>query len=143
MFFTYLHRLQNKSSRPHTTLCRHSHVVYQLFRQLFRPACAHRCRQHHRGQGKSIVISNLFPYPSRLIFRSLFLNLQPTIGQWRIVFIIAAAIYAICASFYVIFGSGERQKWDNPALDDEKQHTPKAVDNENGLTKRNVKETKY
>lgn len=56
---------------------------------------------------------------------------------------IAAAIYIVCASFYIFFGSGERQKWDNPALDDETYHTPKAVDNENGLKKRNVTETKY
>lgn len=56
---------------------------------------------------------------------------------------IAAAIYVICATFYVVFGSGERQKWDNPARDNEKFHTPKAVDNENGLKQRNVKETKY
>lgn len=69
---------------------------------------------------------------------------QPTIGQWRYVFLIAAAIYAICASFYVIFGSGKRQKWDNPALDNEKSQTPKAaVDNEAGLKQRSVKETKY
>jgi hypothetical protein len=72
-----------------------------------------------------------------------FYRSQPTIGQWRIVFMIAAAIYFVCASFYIIFGSGERQKWDNPALDDEKFHTSKAVDNENGLKKRNIKETKY
>lgn len=69
------------------------------------------------------------------------LNQQPTIGQWRIVFVIAAAIYAICATFYVIFGSGERQKWDNPESDEEKHPQSKAVDNENGLTKRNIKET--
>lgn len=56
---------------------------------------------------------------------------------------IAAAIYVFGAIFYVIFGSGERQKWDNPALDVEKFHTPKAVDNENGLKKRNIEETKY
>lgn len=56
---------------------------------------------------------------------------------------IAAAIYIICATFYVIFGSGQRQNWDNPELDDEKSHRKKAVDNENGLKKRNVNETKY
>lgn len=56
---------------------------------------------------------------------------------------IAAAIYIICATFYVVFGSGERQKWDNPATDKDKYHTPKALDNENGIKQRNVKETKY
>jgi len=68
---------------------------------------------------------------------------KPTIGQWRIVFMIAAVVYIVCATFYNVFGSGERQKWDNPALDDQTFHTPKAVDNENGLKKRNVNETRY
>lgn len=68
---------------------------------------------------------------------------KPTIAQWRIVFIIAAIVYVICATFFNIFATGERQKWDNPALDDEQFHTPKAVDNENGLKKRNIQETKY
>lgn len=39
-------------------------------------------------------------------------------AQWRIVFCIAAAVYAFCATFYNIFGSGVRQPWDNPLLDD-------------------------
>lgn len=68
---------------------------------------------------------------------------QPTIGQWRIVFLIAAAIYAICASFYLVFGSGKRQKWDNPALDNANSHPPSASENETGLRERSVKETKY
>lgn len=39
-------------------------------------------------------------------------------GQWKIVFFIAAGVYVFCATFYNIFGSGERQPWDNPATDD-------------------------
>lgn len=42
---------------------------------------------------------------------------QPTIAQWRIVFLIASTIYTICATFYIMFGQGERQDWDNPAKD--------------------------
>lgn len=38
-------------------------------------------------------------------------------GQWQIVFFIAAFVYIFCATFYNIFGSGERQWWDNPAND--------------------------
>lgn len=30
---------------------------------------------------------------------------------------IAATVYAICAAFYVLFGQGIRQPWDNPAKD--------------------------
>lgn len=37
--------------------------------------------------------------------------------QWQIVFFIAAGVYIFCATFYNIFGSGERQPWDNPATD--------------------------
>lgn len=33
---------------------------------------------------------------------------------------ICAVIYIICATFYNIFGSGERQPWDNAEKDDEK-----------------------
>lgn len=39
-------------------------------------------------------------------------------AQWQIVFFIAAIVYIFCATFYVLFGSGERQPWDNPLLDD-------------------------
>ncbi|CAO1427625.1 unnamed protein product [Diamesa hyperborea] len=67
---------------------------------------------------------------------------KPTIGQWQIVFFIAAFVYIFCATFYNIFASGKRQEWDNPANDDEKYHTASAVDNENGVKQRNVQETK-
>ncbi|XP_017785014.1 PREDICTED: putative inorganic phosphate cotransporter [Nicrophorus vespilloides] len=33
--------------------------------------------------------------------------------QWKVVFFLSAGIYIICAIFYLIFGSGERQKWDD------------------------------
>lgn len=39
-------------------------------------------------------------------------------GQWQIVFCIAAGIYIFCGLFYIVFGSGARQEWDNPLLDD-------------------------
>lgn len=71
---------------------------------------------------------------------------KPTIAQWRIVFLIAAVVYFACATFYNIFASGERQKWDNPELDNQQYHTSKASDNENGLKNRsstNVQETRY
>ena len=67
---------------------------------------------------------------------------KPTIGQWQIVFFIAAFVYIFCATFYNIFASGKRQEWDNPANDDEKYHTASAVNNENGVKQRNVQETK-
>lgn len=68
---------------------------------------------------------------------------KPTIAQWRYVFLIAAVVYFACATFYNVFASGQRQKWDNPELDDQQYHTSKAVDNENGLKEKNVQETKY
>lgn len=68
---------------------------------------------------------------------------KPTIAQWRYVFLIAAVVYFACATFYNLFASGQRQKWDNPELDDQKYHTSKAVDNENGIKQKNIQETKY
>lgn len=38
-------------------------------------------------------------------------------GQWKIVFFIAAIVYIGCATFYNVFGSGVRQPWDNPSND--------------------------
>ncbi|KAH8372853.1 hypothetical protein KR009_006573 [Drosophila setifemur] len=43
---------------------------------------------------------------------------KPAMGQWQIVFFIAAFVYIICGTFYNIFGSGERQYWDNPEEDE-------------------------
>ncbi|KPI98665.1 Putative inorganic phosphate cotransporter [Papilio xuthus] len=43
---------------------------------------------------------------------------RPTQAQWRIVFYIAGGVYIFCATFYNLFGSGQRQEWDNPAEDD-------------------------
>ena len=47
---------------------------------------------------------------------------QPTQAKWRLVFMISAGVYVACATFYVIFGSGQRQLWDNPDKDEERQH---------------------
>ncbi|XP_014602939.1 PREDICTED: putative inorganic phosphate cotransporter isoform X2 [Polistes canadensis] len=47
----------------------------------------------------------------------------PTHLKWRIVFMISAAIYVVCATFYLMFGSGERQPWDNPEKDEEKEES--------------------
>ncbi|CAG9824281.1 unnamed protein product [Phaedon cochleariae] len=38
----------------------------------------------------------------------------PSIAKWRTVFVTAACVYAGCCTFYVIFGSGKRQVWDQP-----------------------------
>lgn len=55
----------------------------------------------------------------KLMIKYFFLNFkQPTMGQWQKVFFISAAVYIFCATFYNAFGSGERQPWDNPLLDD-------------------------
>lgn len=64
--------------------------------------------------------------------------LQPTMGQWQIVFFIAAFVYIICGTFYNIFGSGERQFWDNPENDEIKPSlggsTPARLTNGNTAT---------
>ena len=44
----------------------------------------------------------------------------PTQAKWRLVFMISAAVYVVCGIFYIIFGSGQRQAWDNPDKDEER-----------------------
>lgn len=56
---------------------------------------------------------------------------KPTQASWRIVFFIAAFVYIICCTFYLVFGSGNRQKWDNPDNDEEEKEKVK----ENGKKK--------
>lgn len=41
------------------------------------------------------------------------------------VFILSAVVYMACALFYIIFGSGERQVWDNPDKDEEQKKESK------------------
>lgn len=48
---------------------------------------------------------------------------QVTPEKWMIVFFIPAIIYIACGTFYIIFGSGMRQEWDDPEKDD--QYTKK------------------
>ncbi|XP_034102873.1 putative inorganic phosphate cotransporter isoform X1 [Drosophila albomicans] len=61
------------------------------------------------------------------------INDNPSMGQWQIVFFIAAFVYIICGTFYNIFGSGERQFWDNPENDEQKpslgNNTPASLSN--------------
>lgn len=47
-------------------------------------------------------------------------SFQPTQAKWRIVFMISAGVYIVCALFYAIFSSGQRQPWDNPDKDEDK-----------------------
>ncbi|XP_049873026.1 putative inorganic phosphate cotransporter isoform X2 [Pectinophora gossypiella] len=41
-------------------------------------------------------------------------------NEWRKVFYLSSAIYIICNTFYVIFGTSELQKWNEVSNDDEK-----------------------
>ncbi|KAF7994577.1 hypothetical protein HCN44_004049 [Aphidius gifuensis] len=43
----------------------------------------------------------------------------PSQVKWRKVFMICAGVYFVCATFYNLFGSGERQEWDNPEKDED------------------------
>lgn len=61
---------------------------------------------------------------------------QPGSAGWRNVFYVAAAIYIFGTIFYIVFGSGERQTWDDPKPGkDEVEEVPitlsRAGDNEN------------
>ncbi|KAF2885040.1 hypothetical protein ILUMI_21156 [Ignelater luminosus] len=52
---------------------------------------------------------------------------EPTQAKWAIVFITAGAVYAVCCTFYNIFGSGQRQPWDNPENDEKR---PSEINND-------------
>ncbi|KAH8309436.1 putative inorganic phosphate cotransporter isoform X1 [Drosophila kikkawai] len=67
------------------------------------------CSANLAGLLAPIAAGNLISDPSK-----------PMMGQWQIVFFIAAFVYIICGTFYNIFGSGERQFWDNPEDDEQK-----------------------
>lgn len=43
-----------------------------------------------------------------------FVTFQPSIASWRIIFGVTIALYVLEAVMYVIFGSGEQQKWNDP-----------------------------
>ena len=49
---------------------------------------------------------------------------RSTISEWRGVFYLIAAVYAVSAVVYVVFGSGDRQSWadDSDASRDELKH---------------------
>lgn len=57
---------------------------------------------------------------------------QPTIAQWRIVFLIAAGVYLFTATFYNLFASGSRQPWDNPDNDEPQKPASIEAPHENG-----------
>lgn len=58
---------------------------------------------------------------------------QPTQAKWRLVFMISAAVYVVCGIFYIIFGSGQRQAWDNPDKDEER-HEKQGLENIKTIT---------
>lgn len=47
-----------------------------------------------------------------------FIDQVPSIPNWRCVFWIASGVYIFCATFYNLFSSGERQKWDKKKTDE-------------------------
>lgn len=66
-----------------------------------------------------MIKNEIFRYNPYKIIKRNNLFLQPSIAKWRTVFITAGCVYAGCCSFYVLFGSGNRQSWDQPPEDDE------------------------
>ncbi|KAF7273182.1 putative inorganic phosphate cotransporter isoform X2 [Rhynchophorus ferrugineus] len=55
------------------------------------------------------------------IYAGIMVKGTPSIAKWRTVFITAAAVYAACCTFYVIFGSGQKQPWDQAQTDEKKK----------------------
>ncbi|XP_050302075.1 putative inorganic phosphate cotransporter [Anthonomus grandis grandis] len=42
---------------------------------------------------------------------------QTDASQWRIIFLVTAIIYFVCATIFAIFASATRQKWDGPSTE--------------------------
>ncbi|XP_034952204.1 uncharacterized protein [Chelonus insularis] len=63
--------------------------------------------------GLANTLSSIAGYLSSLMVGSLTYNNQ-TYGQWQVIFWILATIYIIGASMYIVFGTGELQKWNTP-----------------------------
>jgi len=60
---------------------------------------------------------------------------QHNAEQWRIVWLISAAIYVVGNSFFVAFGSGETQPWNSPEYLRAKQASSDQGLQTNGLFK--------
>lgn len=52
---------------------------------------------------------------------------KPTMESWQVVFFIAAFVYIFCATFYNIFGRGERQSWDSVTINQDTELKPATV----------------
>lgn len=67
---------------------------------------------------------------------------QPTQAAWREVFFIAAAVYMVGATIYLVFASGVRQPWDDKRLINENRSRRRTQDasaenGANGVDKNN------
>lgn len=61
-------------------------------------------------------------------------SFQPTLTQWRKVFIIAAVVYTVDAILYLLFASGDEQSWNSvpEAADPESGGAPEATQQKGG-----------
>lgn len=128
----HLLRLQGEPSGHFAEIRRCADVFHQLLGQFGRPSCPHHRGIHNRWNGNcrrpffspplsvAAKASNFpfhFPFP-----------FQPTQAKWRLVFMISAAVYIVCGIFYIIFGSGQRQPWDNPDKDEDRHHEKEGLE---------------
>ena len=67
-----------------------------------------------------IVTTAVFPiinFPSQFVLVKLihyFRLFQGSLSQWQIVFFLTAGVYTINNLFYLVFGTGEEQPWNQP-----------------------------
>lgn len=61
----------------------------------------------------SLVQGNVSESAKYYVFsvNKLFVIFQQTVGQWRLVFLIAAGVYTVSNTIFMIFGSSQVQPW--------------------------------
>ncbi|KAK5641841.1 hypothetical protein RI129_010388 [Pyrocoelia pectoralis] len=84
---------------------------------------------NHAGTLMGITngLSNITSIIAPLIMQYIVTVPSSTI-QWSIIFYISAIIYVVGNTFFILFGSGERQVWDNSVEEDEKVTDVKVED---------------
>jgi len=78
---------------------------------------------NHAGTLMGITngISNITGIVAPMLVQFLVTN-EKDAGQWKVIFFIAAAIYMVANTFFVIFGSGEVQEWNESFEEREKRN---------------------
>ncbi|XP_031355090.1 putative inorganic phosphate cotransporter [Photinus pyralis] len=68
------------------------------------------------GEGMASVTGIIVPYVVAILAK------QQTLEEWRIIFIILAVIYVVTMIPFLLFGTGERARWDRSSISVQNDH---------------------